>query len=180
MNILDKIRDFNWLRFNDIGKEVSRLADEVKGIATEARKLGTDASAEQIASLITRLKALKDGTSIDELLGQLLGQADSVFDEFADERAELLKKGQKQSDDLDAPQDVPQPPPPPPPPPTGLLDSDPGMQPFPKDVYVTRSTPFKYLIHSGTVGDPIPGLFSPAVPGTDEPDWHILHDSKRP
>lgn len=110
-NILEKIRDFNWSHFNDLGKEASKLADAVMGIATDARKLGKDATAEQIASLITRVKSLKDGTSIDELLSQILGGAESIFDEHADERADLLKKGQKQSDDLDAPQDAPKPPP---------------------------------------------------------------------
>lgn len=179
MSILDKIRDFNWLRFNDIGKEVSKLAETVKGIATDARKLGKDASAEAIADIIMRVKALKDGTTIDELLGQLLGQAESIFDEHADERAKLLAIGQKQSADLDAPQD-PQRPPDPPPLPTGILTSDPGMQRFPLNVWRTESLPHRYLIHNPTIGGPVPSLFWPALDGVEEPNWKIFHEPPRP
>lgn len=69
---------------------------------------------------------------------------------------------------------------PPPPLPTGILNSDPGMQAFPKDVYVTTSVPLKYIIHSGRVGDPVPTEFTPSIPGVEEPPgWHILHDSQR-
>jgi hypothetical protein len=129
------------------------------------------------------LEALREAVRSNPQLQALLKQFEGIFGkpviELTDEELTnligswhrgLTARSKDMVDDV----------PPPPPPPTGILDSDPGMQPFPKDVYVTRSTPLKYVIHSGTIGDPVPSQFSPPLPGVEEPGWHILHDSKRP
>lgn len=129
-------------------------------------------------------ESLEDYTKLAEeiegLIAEIKGQRQSPdFDTaaFKAARAEALKGYGASDADLDRlpPIDLP----PVDPPPTGILDSDPGMQAFPKDVYVTTSQPFKYLIHSGRVGDPVPNQFSPAIAGVDEPGWHILHNSQR-
>lgn len=123
------------------------------------------ALAEEIEALIAKIKGERQSPDFDT-------------EAFKAGRADALEGYLASDADLDHLPPLDQPPPPPPPP-TGILDSDPGMQSFPKDVYVTTSTPLKYTIHSGRVGDPVPSQFSPAVPGTDEPGWRILHDSTR-
>lgn len=154
--------------------------NEIIGNVEKLRTLGPIA----LGSLRDALRnAAKNDPAVQALLAALENVLDPILRISPEEIARL--DSSRHSINIrvshDYPRDDEPPPPPPPPPlPTGILDSDPGMQAFPKDVYVTTSQPFKYLIHSGRVGDPVPSQFSPPIPGVDEPGWHILHNSQRP
>lgn len=109
-SLIDKIRSFNWSHFSEIGREAQSAFGSAMQILNDARKLGKSSSAADIAAIIERLRAFKDGTSLDEMLSKILNQGDQVFDGHAEERAELLRLGQKLSPaDLDRRMDRPEP-----------------------------------------------------------------------
>lgn len=147
------------------------LAFRIRTLATRLHDNPPD-SLDEYTTLAAELQGL-----IDELVTQ---RKSPDFDSDALKAGRAKASAGFAASDADLDHLSPGPQPPTPPPPTGILTSDPGMQKFPADVYVTSTTPLKYLIHSGRVGDPVPNTFSPELPGVDEPGWHILHDSQRP
>lgn len=134
--------------------------------------------------LQSAIEALANNPQLKGIVDQLRGLLGKPVIELTDAELDDLINArhagnQAKSNAWPEDEPAPPPPPPPPPPPTNIFDSDPGMQTFPANVWRSSTTPPKFLIHSGRVGDPIPSQFSPPIPGEEEPGWKILHQSQR-
>lgn len=149
--------------------------NELIAALKNARDVGQSALEAAAAALVSnpQIKGV-----VDRLRG-LLGKP--VIELTDEELANLIESWHKglTAKSRDMKDEPPKPADPPLPPATGILTTDPGMQPFPANVYRSQTTPPFYLIHSGRIGDPAPSTFSPPLPNGDEPDWKILHQSVR-